>query len=171
MKTQLFFLALLLIGATAYTQLNSPSTTAIGGCDPAEAGIEQASAPLSDRDLIEDAIKRFMRGGDETDLATLQAVLHDQFRVVVNQGVLGGDALRTVDKATYLSMISAKKWGGVPRTVNIVSVSVAGTVASAEVRTSSVRSDMTSFLHLVKEKDGQWWIVGDTAFPVAKKAK
>ncbi len=171
MKTQLFFLALLLVGATAYTQLSSPSTTAIGGWGSAEAGIGQAPAPLSDRELIEDAIKRFMRGGDESDPDALQAVLHDQFRVVVNQGVLGGDALRTVDKTTYLSMISAKKWGGVPRTVNIVSISIAGTIAAAEVQTSSVRSDMTSFLHFVKEKDGQWLVVGDTPFPVAKKAR
>lgn len=168
MKTQLFFLALLLVGATAYTQLSSPSTTAIGGCDPAEAGIGQ---PLTDRELIEEAIERFMRGGDESDPDALQAVLHDQFRVVVNQGVLGGDALRTVDKTTYLSMISAKKWGGVPRTVNIVSISIAGTIAAAEVQTSSVRSDMTSFLHFVKEKDGQWLVVGDTPFPMAKKAR
>lgn len=170
MKTQLFFLAILLIGATAYTQMSAPATSAIGGCDPGGGEI-QTPAPASDRELIEDVIKRFMRGGDESDLAVLQAVLHDQFRVVINQGVLGGDALRTVDKATYLSMISAKKWGGVSRTVNIVSVSIAGTIASAEIHTSSVRSDMTSFLHLVKEKDGQWFVVGDTAFPVPKKAR
>ena len=170
MKTQLFFLALLLVGATAYTQLSTPTTSAIGGCDPEEADDPQKHA-LSDRELIEDAIKRFMRGGDEADIAALQAVLHDQFRVVVNQGVLGGDALRTVDKASYLSMISAKKWGGVPRTLNIVSVSIAGTIAAAETQTSSIRSDMTSFLHLVKEKDGQWLVVGDTAFPTPKKAK
>lgn len=171
MKTQLFFLALLLIGATAYTQLTAPSTTAIGACEPAESGTEQASPVVSDRDMIEDAIQRFMRGGDESDVAALQAVLHEQFRVVVNQGVLGGDALRTVDKTTYLGMISGKKWGGVPRTVNILSISIAGTVAAVEVKTSSVRSDITSFLHLVKEKDGQWLIVSDTPFPVAKKSK
>lgn len=171
MKTQLFFLAILLIGATAYTQMSAPNTSAIGGCDPESNGAQTPPPQSSDRDLVEDVIKRFMRGGDESDLAALQAVLHDQFRVVINQGVLGGDALRTVDKTTYLSMISAKKWGGVSRTVNIVSVSIAGSIASAEVHTSSVRSDMTSFLHLVKEKDGQWFVVGDTAFPVPKKAK
>lgn len=169
MKTQLFFLAILWIGATAYTQLTSQTTSAIGGCDP-DTGVARMPA-LSDRELIEDAIERFMRGGDESDTVALKAVLHDQFRVVVNQGVLGGDALRTVDKTTYLNMVTAKKWGGVPRTVNIVSVSIAGSVAAAEVQTGSVRSDMTSYLHLVKEKDGKWLVVGDTPFPVPKKAR
>lgn len=169
MKTLLFFLVLTLIGATAYTQLSTPPTPALGGCEPGDGNAAKASAQ-SDRELIEDAIKRFMRGGDESDAPALQAVLHEQFRVVVNQGVLGGENLRTVDKATYLNMISAKKWGGVPRTVNIVSISIANTIAAAEVKTSSVRSDITSFLHLVKEKDGQWLVVSDTPFPVAKKA-
>jgi len=170
MKTQLFFLGLLLVGATAYTQLNTPVTVGIGGCEPGGAGPEQTPQAPSDRDMIGEAIKRFMRGGDDSDVAALQAVLHDQFRVVVNQGVLGGDALRTMDKTTYLGMISGKKWGGTPRTVDVVSISIAGTIAAAEVKTSSVRSDITSYLHLVKEKDGQWLLVGDTPFPVAKKA-
>ena len=96
-------------------------------------------------------------------------MLHPQFRVIVNQGVLGTETLRVIDRQAYYQQIIAKKWGGVPRTVSIVSVSIANTVAAAEVKTSSVRSDITSFLHLVKGKDGNWMIIGDTPFPVPKK--
>jgi len=168
MKTQVFLFALLLLGATAYTQLASHSADLLPGCNP-NATAAQPVAP-SDQTLIEDAIKLFMRGGDESDTMLLTGVLHPQFRVVVNQGVLGTETLRVINRPAYFQQIAAKKWGGVPRTVNIVSVSVANTVAAAEVKTSSTRSDITSFLHLVKGKDGNWTIVGDTPFPVPKKA-
>lgn len=130
-----------------------------------------AAAPAANPDLplIEDAIKRFMRGGDESDTALLDAVLHDQFRVIVNQGVLGAETLRVLDKPAYLNMIADKKYGGVPRSVRIASVSSAGSVAAAEVRTSSVRSDITSFLHFVKDGDGNWQLIGDTPFPVPRR--
>lgn len=167
MKTTILLFVLLVVGASAYTQLASQSTEVLPGCAP-DATAAQPVAP-SDQTLIEDAIKRFMRGGDESDTALLASVLHPQFRVVVNQGVLGMEALRIIDRPAYFQQIAAKKWGGVPRKVNIVSVSVANTVAAAEVKTSSVRSDITSFLHLVKGKDGNWTLIGDTPFPTPKK--
>lgn len=167
MKATIFFIALLLIGATAYTQLASQTTEILPGCAPDAAAAQPA--PPSDQALIEDAIKRFMRGGDESDTTLLTGVLHPQFRVVVNQGVLGMETLRVIDRPAYFQQIAGKKWGGVPRTVNIVSVSIANTIAAAEVKTSSVRSDITSFLHLVKGKDGNWTLIGDTPFPTPKK--
>ena len=167
MKTTIFFFALLLMGATAYTQLASQTAEPLPGCIP---GATDATTVIqTDQALIEETIKRFMRGGDESDTTLLTGVLHPQFRVVVNQGVLGMPELRVIDRPAYFQQIAAKKWGGVPRTVNIVSISIANTVAAAEVKTSSVRSDITSFLHLVKGKDGKWTVVGDTPFPTPKK--
>ena len=168
MQTTTFFFALLLLGATAYAQMTAQTANPLPGCDPNVAAAQTVEP--SDQTLIEDVIKRFMRGGDESDTTLLSGLLHPQFRVVVNQGVLGMPELRVIDRPAYFQQIAAKKWGGVPRTVNIVSVSIANTVAAAEVKTSSVRSDITSFLHLVKSKDGNWTIVGDTPFPVPKKA-
>ncbi len=136
---------------------------------PAAAAATTTANP--DLLLIEDVIKRFMRGGDESDTTLLDAVLHDQFRVIVNQGVLGAETLRALDKPAYLNMIADKKYGGVPRTVRITYMSSAGSVASAEVHTSSIRSYMTSFLHFVKDGNGNWQLIGDTPFPVPEKAK
>lgn len=167
MKTTIFFSALLLLGATAYTQLASQTAEPLPGCNP--GATDATTVVQTDQALIEEIIKRFMRGGDESDTTLLAGVLHPQFRVVVNQGVLGMPELRVIDRPAYFQQIAAKKWGGVPRTVNIVSISIANTVAAAEVKTSSVRSDITSFLHLVKGKDGKWTIVGDTPFPTPKK--
>ena len=165
MKTHTFLFSLMVLAAAS----------CVGPASQTDHAMHAQSSPATlsanpDLPLIEDAIKRFMRGGDESDTALLDAVLHDQFRVIVNQGVLGAETLRVLDKPAYLKMIADKKYGGVPRSVRIASVSSAGSVAAAEVRTSSVRSDMTSFLHVVKDGDGNWQIIGDTPFPVPKKA-
>lgn len=167
MKTSIFIFALLLTGTSMFGQLATQTNDLLPGCNPKAAATK--STTHSDQALIEDVIKRFMRGGDESDTTLLEGVLHPQFRVVVNQGVLGMETLRVIGRSAYFQQIAAKKWGGLPRTVNIVSVSFANTVAAAEVKTSSTRSDITSFLHLVKDKDGNWTIISDTPYPVPKK--
>lgn len=50
MKTQLFFLAILLIGATAYTQMHTPAVVAIGGCEPGHNEPAQPLPAPPDRD-------------------------------------------------------------------------------------------------------------------------
>ena len=167
MKTLSFFFVPMLFAANSFAQLTAQTNDLLPGCNP-DAAATQAVSP-SDQTLIEEVITQFMRGGDESDTTLLMGVLHPQFRVIVNQGVLGAEALRVIDCPAYFKQIAAKKWGGVPRTVNIVSISIANTVAAAEVKTSSVRSDITSFLHLVKGKDGKWTLIGDTPFPTPKK--
>ena len=165
MKTHTFLFSLMMLATASCSQPASPTNNAMNTPSSAAAA---AATPNSDRPLIEEAIKRFMKGGDESDTVLLDAVLHDRFRVIVNQGVLGAESLRVLDKPAYLKMISDKKYGGVPRSVHIASVSVAGSVAAAEVHTSSVRSDITSFLHFVKSSAGDWQLIGDTPFPVPK---
>lgn len=165
MKTHIFLFSLTMLLAASCTQPASQTNNAM---NTSSSTVAVATTASSERPIIEEVIKRFMQGGDESDTTLLDAVLHDQFRVVVNQGVLGAEALRTLDKPAYLNMIAAKKYGGVPRSVHIAYVAAAGSVAAAEVHTSSVRSDITSFLHLVKGSDGDWKLVGDTPFPVPK---
>jgi Putative lumazine-binding len=167
MKAHFFLFVSMLYAANSSAQLTAQTNDLMPGCNP-DAAAGQAVAP-SDQTLIEETIKQFMRGGDESDTTLLTGVLHPQFRVVVNQGVLGSETLRVIDRPAYFKQIAAKKWGGVPRTVDIVSISIAKTVAAAEVKTSSVRSDITSFLHLVKGKDDKWTLIGDTPFPTPKK--
>lgn len=169
MKTVVFLFSLLVLAASCTNPAPQTSNNVMNAQTSA-AATATTLPPNPERPLIEEVITRFMRGGDESDTTLLNRVLHDQFRVIVNQGVLGAETLRVLDKPAYLKMIADKKYGGVLRSVTIISVSVAGSVAAAEVHTSSVRSDIISFLHLVKGKDGQWLLVGDTPFPTPKKA-
>ena len=171
MKKQLFFfLSLLTTGVTSAQIAMAPANDILPGCTPTVVS-DPNPAPLTDKEQIEEVIKRFMRGGDESDTVLLAGVLHPQFRVVVNQGVFGLENAMVLNRPAYFQQIAAKKWGGVPRQVNIVSIANFNSVASAEVKTSSERSDITSYLHLVKGKDGSWSIINDTPFPVPKTPK
>jgi len=167
MKKHLFFLACLLSSTLTHAQEVAQATNLLPNCaDNGAVGNQQS--PPDDRAKIEEVIQLFMRGGDESDTTLLSKVLSPQFRVVVNQGVFGLENLMVLDRVAYFNQIVAKKWGGVPRTVQIVSISISNSIATAEVKTSSVRSDITSFLQFVKGKDGNWTIINDTPYPVPK---
>ena len=167
MKMHLFFLSCLLSSSLTHAQDVAQANNLLPNCADNGASANH-QLPPEDRAQIEAVIQLFMRGGDESDTTLLSKVLSPQFRVVVNQGVLGLENLMVLDRVAYFKQIVAKKWGGLPRTVQIVSISIANSIATAEVKTSSVRSDITSFLHFVKGKDGNWTIINDTPYPVPK---
>lgn len=167
MKKHLFFLSCMLSSTLTPAQDLAQTTGLLPNCTDNGAVANQQTPP-DDRAQIEEVIRLFMRGGDESDTTLLSKVLNPQFRVVVNQGVFGLENLMVLDREAYFKQIVAKKWGGVPRTVQIVSISISNSIASAEVKTSSVRSDISSFIHFVKGKDGVWTIINDTPYPVPK---
>jgi len=63
------------------------------------------------------AVMAFVGAADRRDLAEMEALLHPDFRVAVT--VLGSDSVRTIDRATYLSLLGAGKLGGTPRRATI----------------------------------------------------
>jgi Putative lumazine-binding len=124
-------------------------------------------APSEDQKAVEAATMQFLEGGDKSDVAMLDAVIHPDYRMVLNRAF--GDVITKMDKTTYLKMITDKKIGGVPRTATIVSTTVAGNVAAVEVTTTNDKADFRSFFHFIKEPDGKWRLVGDTPFVQFKK--
>jgi Putative lumazine-binding len=124
-------------------------------------------APSEDQKAVEAATMQFLEGGDKSDVAMLDAVIHPDYRLVLNR--VFGDVITKMDKATYLKMIADKKIGGVPRKATIVSTTVAGNVAAVEVTTTNDKADFRSFLHFIKEPDGKWRLVSDTPFVQFKK--
>jgi hypothetical protein len=124
-------------------------------------------APSEDQKAVETATMQFLEGGDKSDVALLDAVIHPDYRLVLNR--VFGDVITKMDKATYLKMITDKKIGGVPRKAVIVSTTVAGNVAAVEVTTTNDKADFRSFLHFIKELDGKWRLVSDTPFVQFKK--
>ena len=118
--------------------------------------------PTSGDDLkaITLAIQQFTQGADQNNIQMQQTVMEDNFRVVwndTNEGVV-----KVLDRATYLSLIDSKKFGGGNRQLEIIAIDLFETTnATAKVRLSEEgKPTFYSFYALVKSK-GQWLITSD----------
>lgn len=125
----------------------------------AKAGIDPA---------IEKAIKDFVKGGDEQNIALLETVLHPAFRVTVNQ-FMGSDDVTVLDRATYIALIQDKKMGGLERSFDLISFKTFGHTASAEMHMESDELIFNNFLSLIQDKTGKWWVLADAAVAQPKK--
>lgn len=115
---------------------------------------------MKDLTSVKETVNRFVKAGDTHDVAALDKVLHDQYRVSMNQ-LFGSQELLVWDKATYLKMIKAKKIGGDPRTFEIVGVQLNGKNAIVNVIMESSKTRFNSFFMLVKNADGNWQLLSD----------
>jgi Putative lumazine-binding len=129
----------------------------------ATPSVSEAPKTVSpEQTAVEAATMQFLDGADKSDGVALDAVLHPQYRLLLNR-VFGG-VVSTMDKATYLKMIADKKIGGTPRQSKILNTVVTENVATVEVTSSSAKADFHSFLSFIKEPDGKWRLVNDTPF-------
>jgi Putative lumazine-binding len=135
-------------------------------CGQAKSQAPQAVPPVEQKTIspeqseVETATMQFMESADKSDIAGLDAVMHTQFRLLLNR--VFGDAVTTMDKVTYLKMVTDKKIGGIPRESKIITTIVIGNVAMVELTSSSAKAEFHSFLNLIKEPDGKWRLVSDT---------
>lgn len=113
-------------------------------------------------DQIRQAITDFVKGGDNSDTALLDKVLHPEFRVSSNR-FMGKPGVSIIDKATYLSNIKAGIFGGIPRTMRIESLDVNGTIAMVKLRLESAENDFVSYNSLVLDSDGSWKLIHNSA--------
>jgi hypothetical protein len=138
-------------------------------CGQAQSeGRVKAALPIqsTEQKAVEAAVMQFVEGADKSDVAALDAVIHTQYRAVLNR--IFGDSVTTMDKATYLKLITDKKIGGVARLTKIVQVAVTENIAAVELMTSSPQAEIQSFLHFIKEPDGKWRLVSDLPFMKSK---
>ncbi|MEL7534096.1 MAG: nuclear transport factor 2 family protein [Bacteroidota bacterium] len=124
----------------------------------AETGTEKA---------IRKVLETFVKGGDKQDVAMLEGVLHESYRVVWNDQASG--AVKVLDRTTYLSFIEQKKFGGDSRTLKIESISLQNEAnASVKVFLDGNAADFRGLISLVKA-EGRWQLVQDlTLMEVAK---
>jgi len=111
---------------------------------------------------IEKVVKQFVKGGDQNNVTILKDVLHDYHRVTLND--LKSNQVKVLDRATYLTLIENKTFGGDQRAINFETVDVFDD-ATATVKAKLVGSKATfyNYLSLVKV-DGDWKIVQDLVF-------
>ena len=113
-----------------------------------------------DLTAIEEAVREFSAASDQQSAEKLEAVLHPQFRAVVNR-LFGSEEVSLMDKAVYLQLIKDRKIGGDQRDVHILQMEVVGNNATVRAILAGKAMHFTTFISLVKNVDGSWQVIGD----------
>lgn len=88
---------------------------------------------MNEKERILQTITDFVKGGDHSDVALLNKVLHKDFRVA-NNGFMGIPGIRIIDKEEYLHNIKNGVFGGLPRTMAVEDLDHSGTIASVKLQ-------------------------------------
>ena len=105
---------------------------------------------------IRHSILAFVSLGDSNDAENLETVLHDQHRLIWNDGT---KAPFIADKSLYLSKIASGEWGGDQREVTIESIEIFDEAnASVKAILDGSSAQMRSIFLLIKEND-DWKII------------
>ncbi|MFB6456004.1 nuclear transport factor 2 family protein [Chitinophaga sp. Hz27] len=116
---------------------------------------------------IEQTIINFVKGGDNSDVALLDKVLHQDFRVT-NNGFMGTPGVTIIGKEKYLQNIRDGIFGGLPRKMEIETIAQSGNIAMVKLRLESAENHFVSYNSLVLDIDNEWRIVNNLAVVEAK---
>lgn len=121
------------------------------------------SQAQSEKEMVKNIITQFVEAADRQDADKVASVLHEDFRVVMNQ-LFGSTEISFMNKAVYVQLIRDKKMGGGKRTIDFVSVDVVNQNASVKVLLKGKTMVFESLLHLIKTTDGKWQLINDLPF-------
>ncbi|MEM6264098.1 MAG: nuclear transport factor 2 family protein [Bacteroidota bacterium] len=127
----------------------------------------KAQNSSSDEAAIKQVITSFSTEGDAQNVAALEPLLHDAYRVVFNRA-FGTEETKVFNREQYLSMITQKKIGGDTRKVTFLQVDIHDHIATAKVELNGSKANFTSYFSLVKSPTGTWQLVGDMPIAVFK---
>ncbi|MDX1941117.1 MAG: nuclear transport factor 2 family protein [Saprospiraceae bacterium] len=113
-----------------------------------------------DKEKITTVVTQFAKYADTQDATAMGTILDDQYRAYLNR-LMGSNAVSTIDKATYLQLLTDKKIGGEERTVAISSLDINGNNAFVKVSMKGQKLAFVSYLLLAKTESGEWKIVAD----------
>lgn len=118
------------------------------------------STAQSSTDDIKSTLAAYIHAGDINKVKKLEPHLHETFRVIMYDK--SKDAVSMLDKATYISFIDTKKFGGYERTADFEDIQLIGeNMASVKVTlTSPGKPTLKNFYSLTKT-DGKWYVVQD----------
>ena len=110
---------------------------------------------------VKEVITKFITAADENNVADLEPLLDEHFRIVMNQ-LFGSTEVTIMHRGTYLKKIKAKEFGGDNRNLKINQVIMNGNTATAKVELVGSKMTFSSILNLVRGKDGIWRLISDT---------
>ena len=114
---------------------------------------------METKNEILNTVTEFIDGADESNLERLDKVLHPAFRNV-QQGFFDQAGVFINDKEKYLTLIAEKKFGGMPRKMQVLSVDILPDMAMVAVKLESPQLIFHSFISLVFE-DRAWKVIGN----------
>lgn len=117
----------------------------------------------SEKEEVKKTITQFVQAADIQDADQVATMLHEDFRVVMNQ-LFGSTDVSFMNKSVYVQLIRDKKMGGDKRTIDFVSVDVVNQNASVKVLLKGKTMVFESLLHLIKTADGKWQLINDLPF-------
>lgn len=122
---------------------------------------------MTTKEKIELAVTNFVKGGDNSDVAVLDKVLHNDFRVT-NNGFMGTSGVTLIDKQKYLSNIREGIFGGLARKMTIESIDFSETIAMVKLRLESSENHFVSYNSFVLDIDNEWKLINNLAVVEAK---
>ncbi len=123
------------------------------------------NAQSSDKKAIKETILGFSIAGDKNDADKLATYLDDNYRIVMNR-LFGSSEVSVITRDIYLEKIRTKEYGGDNRKVEIESVVLNGSTASAKASFVGSKMTFVSILILIKDRNNEWKLVSDV--PVVK---
>ncbi|MGK7396465.1 MAG: nuclear transport factor 2 family protein [Candidatus Cyclobacteriaceae bacterium M3_2C_046] len=122
--------------------------------------VVQGQAQSTEEKHIKETIMAFSKAGDQSDAVKLASFLDDNYQLVMNQ-LFGSSKVSIMPKDVYLEKIRSKEFGGDQRKVEIESMLLNGTNASAKVRFIGSKMTFISIITLIKNPDGNWKLIGE----------
>jgi len=109
---------------------------------------------------VKAVLNDFIKAGDKNNVKPLEKCLNSDFRTALYDSEK--DGITILERATYISFIRDKKFGGYPRTVEFHDIQfINENMASVQATlTSPGKPTLKNFYSLVQEK-GEWKILQD----------
>lgn len=108
---------------------------------------------------VKTAIEVFVKAGDNSDITTLEDILHSNFQNI-QDGFFNENGIFVFSKSDYIELIRTKKFGGSSRSITYNSLEQTGNIATVQVKLESQYLIFHSLIVCVQDQ-GQWKIINN----------
>ncbi|TSE06991.1 nuclear transport factor 2 family protein [Aquimarina algiphila] len=125
--------------------------------------IKNLSIPISDDPIgdIKNVVQEHLDGSATRDISKMSSVLHDDFRIVVNDAKKG---VTVLDRATMLNFYKQKKFGGEVKLIEFISIDVQGNLSAiVKVKETGKKAIFNLYFSLINT-NGNWKIINELAY-------
>ncbi len=106
---------------------------------------------------IQQAIEKFIKGGDNSDTAILEEILHKDYQNI-QDGFFDQPGIFVISKNEYIRLVREKIFGGKPRKITYHFLEHNNNIAYAKVSLESSVLRFSSLITCVQE-NGKWQVM------------